>query len=181
MQSVGASQNADAPLITGKPFTWMLHYSQADLAVNQSALLKCCTGLGQPNAVDLLSLSACNSATASGLSARWPENRCASTRTPRPPLKSPAKKPDAYAASFVAPTPLRQRSTQTHRPHRVRAGHAFAVALATGSRPSRWVTGSRQAGSIWRWRRRHIFSRHSRRLAAYSGAYGAKGEETWET
>ena len=118
--------------------------------VNQSALRKCCTGLGQPNAVDLLSLSACSSATASGLSARWPENRCESTLTPRPQLKSPAKKPAGYAAPSAAPAPVRQRSAQTHRPHRVRAGHALAVALATGSRPSRWVTGSRQAGSIWR-------------------------------
>ena len=98
-----------------------------------------------------------------------------------PPLKSPAKKPAAYGAPSVAPAPLQQRSAQTHEPHRVRAGHALAVALTTGSRPSRWVTGNRQTGSIWRWRRRHIFSRHSRRLAAYSGAYGAKGEETWET
>ena len=32
---------------------------------------RCCTGLGPPNAVDLLSLSACSGATASGLSTLW--------------------------------------------------------------------------------------------------------------
>ena len=44
-----------------------------------------------------------------------------------PPLKSPAKKPAGYGALSAAP--LRQRSAQTHRPHRVRAGRGLRLAL----------------------------------------------------
>ena len=48
---------------------------------------------------------------------------------PKTPLKSPAKKPAAYGAPSAAPAPLRQRSAQTHRPHRVRADRGLRLAL----------------------------------------------------
>ena len=55
---------------------------------------------------------------------------------PHPLLKSPAKKPAAYGA-LLPPPPgaCRQRSAQTHRPHRVRAGHASHHRTARSSSP----------------------------------------------